>query len=264
MKAVTLDTIVRNTLMDMGYPLHYYVRFLHYATRCLEEINYDFNFGKTSSLLSNASVANIKVKNIDVTSYNRAILPSDAVDVISVDARFEEHVLPLRFDPSLNVVQNFDANGNKIAYSEQDEITFIQESMYSINSAFSHINENGEFVGRFFGHVPKQDQSYNIDRGVGELVLNNNLKVTTLVVSYVTDGVTTSEANVVHPYAQDVISKYIKVQKYANGRQDYSKLGFAKQEYNNAKRKLRARLSNLSYADILASIRRGIHGSIKN
>lgn len=264
MKYVTLDHVVRNTLMDMGYPLHYYTRFLHYGIRCLEELNYDFNFGEISNNLQGVSVANVKMVTLDITSYNRAIIPSDAVDILSVDAKYEEHLLPLRRDNSLNTIQRFDSSGDKVKYTETSDLSYIEESLYSSNSYFNALNSNGELIGRFFGNVQKQDQSYNLDRGSGEIVINNDINVSEVVVSYITDGVSTSDANIVHPYAQDLIMKYIKVQKYSNGRQDYSKLGFAKQEYNNAKRKLRSRLYSLSYADIIASIRQGIHASLKN
>jgi len=264
MKTVTLDHIVRNTLMDMGYPLHYYTRFLHYAIRGLEELNYDFPLGSTASGLNNASSANVKVKELDVTDWMRAVLPSDCVDVVSVDAKYGEHTLPLRLDQSLNIIQRFDSSGNKVSHIDQSNIVYDEDLLFTTTSTFGHVNEYGEHTGRAYGVVAEQSQSYNVDFGVGELVLNNALEVNKVVLYYISDGVSTSEINVVHPYAQDVLNKWIKYQKYSHTRMDYQKVGLAKQEYVNAKRRLRSRLNALNYADIIASLRLGIHGSIKN
>lgn len=267
MKTVTLNHIVRNTLMDMQFPLHYYVRFLHYGIQCLEELNYDFPLGDTGSVSANytgATASNVKSIELDVTSYMRAILPGDCVDIVDVSAKYGEHVLPLRLDPSLNLVQKYDAQGNKVAYADQDNITYDLDLVYTTTSHFGHVNEYGEHVGRAYGIVGQQSQSYNVDREAGELVFNNAMEVNKVTLTYITDGVSTTEANVVHPYAQDVIKKYIMYQKHYHTNTSFNKVGLAKQDFVNAKRKLRARLNSLSYADIIASLRTGIHGSIKN
>lgn len=267
MKTVTLNHIVRNTLMDMQYPLHYYVRFLHYGIQCLEELNYDFPLGTTGSVASNAqgaTASNVKSVELDVTSYMRAILPGDCVDIVDVSAKYGEHILPLRLDPSINLIQKFDESGNKVAYDDQDNITYDLDLVYTTTSHFGHVNEYGEHVGRAYGIVGQQAQSYNIDTNNGELVFNNALEVNKIVITYITDGVSTTEANVVHPYAQDVIKKYIIYQKHYHTNTSFNKVGLAKNDYVNAKRRLRARLNALTYADIIASLRTGIHGSIKN
>jgi hypothetical protein len=230
MKTVTLNHIVRNTLMDMQYPLHYYTRFLHYGIQCLEELNYDFPLGDSGSITSgseSATASNVKSVELDVTTYMRAILPADCVDVVDVSGKYGEHILPLRKDQSLNLIQNYDDAGNKIAHSDQNK-------------------------------------SYNIDSHAGEIVFNNSLTVNKVVLTYISDGITTSEANVVHPYAQDVIKKYIIYQKHYHTNASFNKVGISKQDFHNAKRKLRARLNALTYADIVSTLRTGIHGSIKN
>ena len=43
-----------------------------------------------------------------------------------------------------------------------------------------------------------------------------------------------------------------------------NKVVLAKQEYINAKRKLKSRLNAMTYSDILRVMRQGVHGSIKN
>jgi len=43
-----------------------------------------------------------------------------------------------------------------------------------------------------------------------------------------------------------------------------NKVALAKQEYINAKRKLKSRLNAMTYADVLRIMRQGVHGSIKN
>tara|TARA_Y100001937_G_scaffold14500_2_gene19567 strand:- start:964 stop:1767 length:804 start_codon:yes stop_codon:yes gene_type:complete len=267
MKTITLDHIVRNTLMDMQYPMHYYVRFLHYGIQCLEEINYDIPLGSTGAVGANstdATSSNVKSVELDVTSYKRAIIPSDCVDVVEVMAKYGEHLLPLRKDPQLNLIQNVDAQGTKIAHPDATLGDSDLEFLYAHTSHYGAVNEFGEHVGRQYGLSTGQSQSYNVDIHQGEIVFNNNVDVTKVTLVYITNGVTVSNANVVHPYAQDTIKKYIIYQKFYHTNSAFNKVGLAKQDFINAKRKLKSRLNALTYADIIASFRQGIHGSIKN
>jgi hypothetical protein len=41
MKVYTLNNIVRGALMSRGYPMHFYLQFLHYGVQCLRELNFD-------------------------------------------------------------------------------------------------------------------------------------------------------------------------------------------------------------------------------
>ena len=70
MKTKSINIIVRDALLDNGLPLHYYTRYLHHALRITDELSMDFNLG------------NIKVVELDVTSYQRAVLPNDFIDFI--------------------------------------------------------------------------------------------------------------------------------------------------------------------------------------
>tara|TARA_A100001201_G_scaffold101606_1_gene87243 strand:+ start:4305 stop:5063 length:759 start_codon:yes stop_codon:yes gene_type:complete len=252
MKTRTLDHIVRNTLLDLQLPLHYYVRFLHYGIRCLEELNYDIPI-------------NVKITKLDVTSYQRAILPSDFVDVVDVSAKYGEHLLQLSLDPELNTSYNYEeGTTNKIKFPDPAPVSFDNELIYSTVNNFGQYNEVGENIGRHYGLAADQKQSYNIDKINGELVFDNALSVSEVTVTYVSDGITTSSANTVTPYAEDTINKYIKYQRSLNSNASANKIGLLKQEFVLAKKKLKSRLNALSFADILRSIRRGIHGSIKN
>lgn len=252
MKTRTLDHIVRNTLLDLQLPLHYYVRFLHYGIRCLEELNYDIPI-------------NVKITKLDITSYQRAILPSDFVDVVDVSVKYGEHLLQLSLDPELNTNYNYEeGTTTKIKHPDPSPVSFDNELIYSTVNNFGQYNEVGENIGRHFGLAADQKQSYTIDKINGELVFDNAVSVSEVTVTYVSDGITTSSANTVTPYAEDTINKYIKYQRSLNSNAAANKIGLLKQEFVLAKKKLKSRLNALSFADILRSIRRGIHGSIKN
>lgn len=225
---------------------------MHYGIRCLEELNYDIPI-------------NVKITKLDVTSYQRAILPSDFVDVVDVSAKYGEHLLQLSLDPELNTSYNYEeGTTNKIKFPDPAPVSFDNELIYSTVNNFGQYNEVGENIGRHFGLAADQKQSYNIDKINGELVFDNALSVSEVTVTYVSDGITTSSANTVTPYAEDTINKYIKYQRSLNSNAAANKIGLLKQEFVLAKKKLKSRLNALSFADILRSIRRGIHGSIKN
>ena len=128
MKTITLNHIVRNSLIEAQLPLHYYVRFLHYGIRQLEELNYD-------------NPLNVKRAALTVTSYQRAVLPSDCVDVIEVYLKYGEHVLPMSQDPNLNTTQKYDSSGNKIAYDNPSTTTYDTLLVFNATNPYGFTNE---------------------------------------------------------------------------------------------------------------------------
>ena len=243
--------------MDMQFPLHYYVRFLHYGIRCLEELSYDLPFGQSgavSAFSPAATVSNVKSVELDVTSYKRTIIPGDCVDIVDVQAKYSEHLLPLRRDQNLSLIQNYDDQGNKIPIPNTK----------AENTDDGKIPLDGLQIGTEYGAVDPQNQSYNVDSELAELVFNNHVKTKKIVLTYLTKGVTNSGANVVHPYAQDTIIKYILYQKHLHTNNSFNKTGVFKNDYINSKRKLRSRLNAMTYADIIAVLRQGLHAGLKN
>ena len=101
-------------------------------------------------------------------------------------------------------------------------------------------------------YYPSDDYKYeyNIDRKSGEVIIGNGHTLEKVFVIYLSGAISTTVANVVHPYAVNAIHAYME---YMNSRADgspQSKVVIHKQEYHNKKRLLRGRLNPLSYKEI--------------
>lgn len=252
MKTKSINIIVRDALLDNGLPLHYYTRYLHHALRILDELSMDYDMGNVKSVV------------LSTTSYQRAILPTDFVDVVDVSAKHGERLLPMERDRTLNKNYNRDDAGNKIPYPTDTNINYDSEFNYNLISGANNMNTRGELVGRYYGKQRKPLLTFDIDTTNSELVFCNTMSLTEVTLTYITSSVSKSTANTVTPYAVDVITKYIKMMAAAA---DGAKIGIfqlAKQDFENAKRVFRARMNSMDYAEILGLIRKGIHGSIKN
>jgi hypothetical protein len=252
MKTKSLDVIVRDALLDNGLPLHYYTRYLHHGLRCLDELSLDFDMG------------NIKTVVLDVTSYGRAILPADFVDVVDVSGKHGERLLPLERVRNLNKLYNRDAEGNKIAYPSEQSVNYDAEFNYNLISGGATMNSRGELIGRFYGRQRNPLMTYDIDTVNSELVFSNTMSLISITLTYITSAVSRSTANVVTPYATDVISKYINMMAAKAEGSTLGKYQLAQQDYQNAKRVFRARINSMDFAEMIGIIRNGIHGAIKN
>jgi hypothetical protein len=252
MKTKSLNIIVRDTLLDNGLPLHYYTRYLHHGLRVLDELSLDFPL-----------VGNIKFIELDVTSYQRAVLPADYVDFIDVSAKHGERALPMERERSLNKMYNYDTSGNKIPYDSSISINYDSEINYNLISGSNNMNTRGELVGRYYGRKRQPKLTFDIDEINQEIVFSNEMILTKVTLMYMTSAVSKSSANVVTPYATDVITKYIQMMA-AKSEGAIGKYQLAKQDYENAKRIFRARMNATDYASMLAVIRNGIFGSLKN
>lgn len=252
MKTKSINIIVRDALLDNGLPLHYYTRYLHHALRITDELSMDFNLG------------NIKVVELDVTSYQRAILPADFIDFIDISAKHGERILPMERERTLNKKYNYDSAGNKIPYESTLSINYDAEINYNLISGSNNMNTRGELVGRYYGRARAPKLTFDIDETNQEIVFSNGMILTKVTLTYMTSAVSSSTANVVTPYATDVITKYIQMMAVKAEGTTLGKYQLAKQEYDNARRIFRSRMNATDFAEVLGSIRNGIVGSLKN
>jgi len=95
-------------------------------------------------------------------------------------------------------------------------------------------------------------------------VFSNTMSLISVTLTYITSAVSRSTANVVTPYATDVISKYITMMAAKAEGSTLGKYQLAQQDYQNAKRVFRARMNSMDFAEMIGLIRSGIHGALKN
>ncbi len=246
----SLDSIVKEALLNKGYPIHYYTRFMVYAIGCLRELNWD-------------TLSTIKSRSIAVNGYNAIKLPCDFVDIIKLGVITGGHIAPWLQDDSLTLEFNKNEAGEKIPHEEGfmgnmnvSDITDYYPGVYT--------NSLGEYTGRAFntgaGWTPAR---YKLMPSRGEIQLASMPQDGKIVLEYITDGMTCDASNMIHPYATEAIKLWI-FWKHKENSKAYSGGEVQKAEdlYYNELRKTRARLSPLTKDDMISILRGSLDASI--
>lgn len=251
MKLYTINNIVRQTLADRGYTLHYYVQFLNYAVSALRELNFD-------------TLQNVKSVRLPVNSYKAVTLPCDFVDYVRIGTELGQYIDTFGEKQSFNRLNKFDGNGNKVPYGDLEGDNYYLPANYDGLWYTNYANDKGELTGRIFNGQPAFRNSFLIVRERGEMQLDVSYAGTEIVLDYITDGTSVDASNAVHPYAIETIKAYIIWKMKEHGRHyNINERELAKQEYYNQLRILRARMNNMDVNDVRRSLAIGYGPTIK-
>jgi len=252
MKLYTLDNIVRGTLMSRGYPMHFYLNFLHYGVQCLRELNMDV-------------LQNVKSARLPVNSYKACTLPIDFVDYIRVGNELGQYIDPWGPKESFNRLNKFDAQGNKIPYADVESQNYYLPANFDGLWYTNYANDKGELTGRLYNAQPTFRHSFQIIRERNEIQLDVSYEGKEITMDYLTDGLTISASNAIHPYAAATIEAYIIWKMKANSR-TYTQGDRmeSKDEFYNQLRILKGRLNPIDVNDIRRSLAIGYGPTIKN
>lgn len=249
MVTISLDQITRNVLLRKGYSLHFYMSCILYAKDCLRQLVED-----------DLQVLNTKILPIDLTS-NTAELPSDFLDNVLVAIRSGQNIIPLVESTSSDNLLNYNSDFELTKFSSAN-VTDLPANVnmlygpYGFGQWFTtHYNNFGENVGRFFGGIAYYD-TYKILRHLNKIKLNEALTFCDIVMVYISNGMDSSTATRITPYAQDTIESYIYYQLKLNNRtSNLGEIQMAEQDYISQRKILRARMSDLS----LQQLKRIVH-----
>jgi len=253
MRYQTLDGIVRSTLMQAGYSLHWYLQALKSASDCLRELTFD-------------TLQNVNTVNLSISDTGTADLPCDYVDYVKVGVPYSQYVRPLVQKDSINRLQNKDSSGTPIIYPEPASLNTFYTPTYAPPFYQSdYFNDNYEPLGRLFGFNAGWIQDgFKILRERGQIQVDQQLCATSIYLEYISDGQCSDNATKVHPYAQKTIEAYIlwqfKQHSRAYGSQERE---LAKNEFSSQRRILRARLNGLTAQDIKRIVRKSYSATIK-
>lgn len=253
MTTYTLDNITRNALADRGYTMHWYLQFLTYAIDALRQLNMDV-------------LQNVKSVRLPVNSYKAAALPVDYVDYIRVGNEVGQYINPFgEKRDSFNRLNKFDSQGNKASYGDIEAQNGILPNNWEGFWYTNYINDKGEHLGRIFNNFNGFRDSFAIIRERSEIQLDTSYTGKEIVMDYISTGLTVDASNNIHPYAIDAIKAYIFWKMKEHGRQYGSgERAYAKDEYYNQLRVLRARMNNIDINDIRRSLAKGYGPTIKN
>ena len=246
MITTTLDICVREALLEQGLSLHYYLKFLTYAISAFEEYNYDFPF-------------NVKEVKVEPNEFHEIARPQGCLQIVRVSVAFNDRVHALDIDTMINGVENTDSEGRQISWSKSEA------GDYFIYAQEENMNANGEYLGRQYGYVGTRKKAwrYISERDVIQLSIDTDN--TELYLTYVSDGFSISEANVIHPYAKQMIKDYIHWKACSFGviNQPAYMSDRYKRQFYNQKRLMRERLADISIESIFTTARMAHHSGLK-
>jgi hypothetical protein len=196
----------------------------------LDSLSQDIDFGN-----------NVKESKFTPESYGRIILPADLIDVIGVFGIVAGERKTFALNTELTTIQKMDGS-TLLPWLESD--TTLPEYNSDGTSALLEQVAPYEYPTVFYpsGEV---DYEYNTDFASNMLVLGPRVNLTEVYVRYLTNAVSASAANIVHPYAVDAISAYIDWKVSESERRAQSESMRKESNFYNQKRLLKGRMNSL-------------------
>lgn len=246
---VTLDSIVRSALMDLGESLHRYEQFKHFAISGYRAFNFDM-------------AQSVKTVQLDLTAWKSAETPVDYVDWVMVGFLVDNKIRAFTNDERISLYQpDEDGDGFPDERTTGDDTSPITDDTNSRIWFWSGLNQYGEDTGQLYGLTTKFNGNgyfkWNSERREFQFDVCVNAD-TKIYLEYITDGFDPNEATVVNLYAADLIRLYIHWQrlKYAKSSPLWQ-IREAKDDYYTEFRKVQGRIQKITVEDVLDCARDG-------
>jgi hypothetical protein len=249
MTYANIDMIVRRSLLERGYPIHYYAEYLLHASSCIRQLTYD-----TLKIINSVS--------LPVNSYYAVDLPEDFVDDISVNVPTGSFLKPVPKNDSINPLRLVDpTTGQFVPYKDAGQ----NETVYGINPSwlwYWNVNDYGEPTGRFYGAGGgERANGYKLFKERRQIQLTETFTGDTIVLLYISDGQSVNSATQIDMLAFSTIQAYIDWKTSPNAARKDS---YEARTYADEKRLLRAKLNDLTVVDIKNIVRKQFMAAIKN
>lgn len=242
---MTLDSIVREYLIEASEPEHKYFKALQFAISGLRELHYDV-------------IGVPVIKNLTVNSDSTVDLPADYVSyvrlgVTNLDGTFH----PLGINRNIALNRNLNDCGileQRPNVDTDGDTYFIPGYQYTA----SHFR-NGENVGRYYGYGGGQNRFgyFNID------TTNNQIQLSlfegdTITIEYISDPLRADEEYNVHPFAVETLKAWIRWKMVSSNPNRPLQAGMIeKKEFTRNIKITRARFKSFSVEDMLEAFRKG-------
>jgi hypothetical protein len=251
MRLTTLNGVVRGSLRLCNKSIHYYARFMKYASDGLQELIFD----------------SLKITNtvrLPLNDFYEAEIPTDYVDFCKVGVQVGQFVRPLVQRDTINNLPDLNqTTGDQENYPNEtetdDEWTDLFQ-WWGIN-----INSHGENTGAYYGlGAGSEPDTFKINEQRNVITCNQNVGVTTIVLEYISDGTYANSATRIPIYAKAAIEAYIDW-KYKENSKSFGAYDAerAKALFTREHEKLRARKNDLTPELLHRIINRNRRASIK-
>jgi len=238
MEFLTLDITVRRTLLEKGLPIHFYPEVLFHQSACLRELSKD-------------SLQIIEFATLPVNTYGAIDLPADFVDDLAVAIPVGSRLTNIPKNNTLTPIRvhNTTTGAFEPPVADTSRTANANNTFFGFPGAWSwywNVNDYGEPTGRFFGSPGGTSQGYMVVRDRRQIQLTENFVGTSVVLSYISNGQSVSNAAQVDWLAHSVIQAFSDWKMSPNASNNYSAEGM---RYYNEKRLYRASKNDLTLTD---------------
>lgn len=237
-----LDMIVRRSLLEIGYPIHWYSELLYHGSAAIRELSFD-------------TLKIVNTVNLPVDSYGAADLPMDYVDEVAVALNGGAILQPIPHKHNINPLRLVDTTTSQFIQQTNPQIAVDNSLSFWATAGFFwfwNVSDWGEPTGRFFGASGGSRTGYDIILPRRQLQLTGQFNAGSVILQYISDGQRIDNATQITPQAFATIQAYINWKRSPNAS---IKNSHEAATYYNEKRTLRMRLDNITVADIKDVIR---------
>lgn len=242
---VSLDSCIRNALMDIGESMHRYEQFKKWAIDGYREFHFDL-------------AQEIKTAYLPLTAWKALELPIDYVDFVLIGVNMNGDIRVFTNDDRIALPDQALIDGDPEDAEEGGDLplTTTGQRIY-----FYNITSRGEDAGQLYGMLVKNN-------GVGYWKMNSERREiqfsphvnadTIIYLEYISDGINPCEKTVVNVYAGKLIELYIHWQRHSFAKSStHADKKEAKDNYWNQFYKVQNRIQKITAADVLEVARDG-------
>lgn len=249
----SLDQICRRNLLEKSLPIHYYMQNLLLASACLRELTMD-----TLKIINTVELP------VD-TNYMSVDLPTDFTDDLAVAIPAGDKLAPVAKFDSLTPLRYHDGKTGLFIPPPCSSPVETSQTSFGFNTSwfwYWNINDYGEPTGRYFGATGGAKQNgYKVVRERRQIQLTQTFTSPSIVLMYISDGQSASAATQIDVAAFATIMAYNVWKSSPNADNQNSPQGML---FYNERRKLVARLDDLTITDIRTTILNAYTAAIKN
>lgn len=249
---VTLDSIVRSALMDIGAGMERYEQLKHWAIEAFRDFNFDLS-------------KEIKTTQLSLTAWKAADLDTipDFVDWVMIGVRINGELRSFVNNEDLALYFD-DANTDGFPDVQPTNDDYVYDPTDETNRFgywFWGLNSHGEDTGQMFGLTVKNNGVgyFRINKQRNEIQFNPGLSSDTKIyLEYISDGFDPGAVTVVNIYAAKLIKLYIHWQRLKfNKSSNQAQIESARRDYYVEYNMVQGRVNPITVDDVLEAARGG-------
>lgn len=241
---VTIDEVVKSSLMDIGAGMERYEQFKHWVLEGYRDFHFDM-------------AQEVKTVVLPLTAWKSIELPDDYVDFVKIGIEVNKQIRVFTNDDriSLSLPDVDPADG----YPDERVGTNTEPDLSNPRFLFYNYDSYGSDKGQLYGLAVKGNGQgeYKLNKERREIQFSIGLDSNTpIYLEYISDGITACEKTVVNVYAAKLLKLYahwcrLKYSKSSN----QAEIQRAENDYYREYRLVQSRLMPVRAEDVLEVMR---------